>query len=137
MSTSIKAGNLAKRYSRPLYFSTSFKMDAYHQFVRVDFKRFKAFKSFRLDLRHFNILVGPNNAGKSTVLAAFRILAAGLRKAYAKNAVPIQGPNGPLLGHVVELSTISVAEENIFFNYDTSEAAEVTFFLSNKNKFTL
>ena len=45
-----------------------------HQFVRVEFSHFKAFKSFTLTLRHFNILVGPNNAGKSTILAAFRIL---------------------------------------------------------------
>ena len=50
------------------------------QYIRVVFKRFKAFESFTLNLRHFNIMVGPNNAGKSTILAAFRILAAGLRK---------------------------------------------------------
>jgi hypothetical protein len=30
-----------------------------HQFVRVEFTRFKAFKSFRVDLKHFNIMVGP------------------------------------------------------------------------------
>ena len=44
-----------------------------HHFTRVDFERFKAFKKFSLKLRQFNVLVGPNNAGKSTVLAAFRI----------------------------------------------------------------
>jgi predicted ATP-dependent endonuclease of OLD family len=38
--------------------------------------RFKAFSTFALHLRHFNILVGPNKSGKSTILAAFRILAA-------------------------------------------------------------
>ena len=43
-----------------------------HHFVRVDFNHFKAFDRFSLTLRHFNILVGPNNAGKSTILAAFR-----------------------------------------------------------------
>jgi predicted ATPase len=49
-----------------------------HQFTRVEFARFKAFKRFRLNLKHFNILVGPNNAGKSTILASFRILAAAI-----------------------------------------------------------
>ena len=49
-----------------------------HQFIQVDFHRFKAFQSFRFRLRHFNILVGPNNAGKSTILTAFRILAAAM-----------------------------------------------------------
>ena len=56
-------------------------MTEIHQFVRVDFHRFKAFENFSVVLRHFNILVGPNNAGKSTILAAFRILAAAMRKA--------------------------------------------------------
>jgi len=51
------------------------------RFTRVEFTRFKAFKKFSLTLRHFNILVGPNNAGKSTVLAGFRILAAAMRRA--------------------------------------------------------
>jgi hypothetical protein len=37
-------------------------------------------------LRRFNILVGPNNAGKSTVLIAFRILASGLRRATTRRA---------------------------------------------------
>ena len=52
-----------------------------HYFVRIDFHRFKAFLNFVLHLRRFNILVGPDNAGKSTILAAFRILASALRKA--------------------------------------------------------
>jgi ABC-type nitrate/sulfonate/bicarbonate transport system ATPase subunit len=112
-------------------------MDTFHQFTKVEFKRFKAFKSFRLELRHFNIMVGPNNAGKSTVLAAIRILAAGLRRAQAKNSVLVQGPDGPVLGHRLDLSAISVAEENIFFNYDASEPSQVTFYLSNQNKLIL
>ena len=48
------------------------------------------FKTFVLNLRHFNILVGPNNAGKSTILAAFRILAAAIRKASTRTElVPV------------------------------------------------
>jgi predicted ATPase len=57
-----------------------------HQFTRVDFHHFKAFERFTLNLRRFNILVGPNNTGKSTILAAFRILAAALRKATSRRA---------------------------------------------------
>src|SRR5450631_2385860 len=96
------------------------------KFTGVKFHRFKAFRDFSLEIRPFNILVGPNNAGKSTVLAAFRILAAAMRKAAARKASPIHGPDGIIAGYDVELSTISVAEENIFFNYNTSEPAEVT-----------
>jgi energy-coupling factor transporter ATP-binding protein EcfA2 len=110
---------------------------ANQQFTDVTFLRFKAFKSFKLHLRHFNILVGPNNAGKSTILAAFRILAAGVRQARAKRPTLIHGPNGPTLGYNIDLSTLSVAEENIFHNYDDDQSAIVSFNLSDKSNLTL
>ena len=107
------------------------------RFVRVEFVRFKAFKRFNLSLRHFNILVGPNNAGKSTILAAFRILATGMRRAYSRKAEVIKGPIGLTHGYSIDLSSISVAEENLFFNYDESEPATVRFQISNKNELVL
>ena len=108
-------------------------MSEVHQFVRVDFHRFKALERFVLHLRHFNILVGPNNAGKSTILAAFRILAAALRTASSRNPRVVRGPRGNTFGHFINLTGVSVAEENIFFNYDDSKAAAVVFTLSNGN----
>ncbi|MCM2473011.1 AAA family ATPase [Rhizobium sp. CG5] len=108
-----------------------------HQFTQVEFTRFKAFKRFTLQLRHFNILVGPNNAGKSTILAAFRILAAAMRKASARKATLVKVPGGRVLGYEIDLSSISVAEENIFYNYNDDEPASVVFSLANKNTLTL
>jgi predicted ATPase len=70
-----------------------------HQFVRVDFHHFKAFEKFTLQIRHFNILIGPNNAGKSTILAAFRILSAAIRRASSRRPDVISGPNGRALGY--------------------------------------
>jgi predicted ATPase len=61
-------------------------MPELHQFARIEFSRFKAFNRFTLSLRNFNILVGPNNAGKSTILTAFRILAAAMRRAQARRS---------------------------------------------------
>src|SRR5512135_1038674 len=89
-----------------------------HQFTRVDFRHFKAFRSFTLNLRHFNMLVGPNNAGKSTILAAFRVLAAALRTANRFKPQPVTGPVGRTFGYYIDLAGVSVAEENIFYNYD-------------------
>ena len=108
-----------------------------HHFVRVEFHHFKAFQQFTLYMRHFNILIGPNNAGKSTILAAFRILAAAIRRAGSRKPEAVRGPNGRTLGYLVDLSAISVAEENIFHNYDDNEAATVTFTLTNKNSLLL
>ncbi|MDD1516295.1 MULTISPECIES: ATP-dependent nuclease [Bradyrhizobium] len=115
------------------------KNDDATRFVRVEFTRFKAFKKFSLSLRHFNILVGPNNAGKSTILAAFRILAAGMRRAHSRKAEVINGPKGtgPTHGYRIDLSGISVAEENLFYNYDDSEPALIRFVLSNANELVL
>lgn len=107
------------------------------QYQRVVFKRFKAFESFTLHLRHFNIMVGPNNAGKSTILAAFRILAAGLRRANKRNPQYVNGPEGNTLGHPIDLRPLSIGEENIFFNYDESEPASVTFTLTGNKKLLL
>src|SRR5215469_2377768 len=105
-----------------------------HQFVQVNFRRFKAFSNFVLTLRHFNILVGPNNTGKSTILAAFRILAAALRHANRFRAEQFRGPHGRAFGYPVNLRAISIAEENIFYNYDDSQPATVVFRLSNQNE---
>lgn len=112
-------------------------MASIDQFTRVEFKNFKAFKAFSIDLKHFNILVGPNNAGKSTILAAFRILASGMRRARSRNPTLVRGPQGTVRGYEVDISSISVAEENIFYNYDDSEVAHVVFKLSNRNTLTL
>src|SRR5215213_4599771 len=110
----------------------------FHNFVRVDFNRFKAFETFTLHLRHFNILVGPNNAGKSTILAAFRILAVAIRRASNRSPEIINGPGGrPAPGYRIDLGAIAIAEENIFFNYDDSVPATVKFKLSNKNELLL
>lgn len=107
------------------------------RFTRVEFSRFKAFKKFNLSIEHFNILVGPNNAGKSTILTAFRILAAGMRRASSRKTEAIRGPSGLTHGYPIDLVSISVAEENLFFNYDDSEPAFVRFKLSNDNELML
>ena len=107
------------------------------RYVSVNFLNFKAYKRFRLDLKHFNILAGPNNAGKSTILASFRILSSGIRKASSRKAIPVMGPDGPTFGYDVDLESISIAEENIFHNYDDSSAASVQFNLTGGKMLTL
>lgn len=107
------------------------------RFSTVEFKRFKAFEAFRVDLRRFNVLVGPNNAGKSTVIAAFRILAEAMRKAQSRKADLINGPNGRVYGHSVDLRTAFVAEENVFFEYRDDDPALIKFLLSSGNSLTL
>ncbi|TBD19680.1 AAA family ATPase [Rhizobium ruizarguesonis] len=93
-----------------------------HQFTQVDFTHFKAFKRFTLKLKNFNILVGPNNSGKSTILAAFRILAAAMRRASARKATLVRGPNGMVAGYEIDLSKGKTSAKGI---NDPSELSHV------------
>lgn len=107
------------------------------QFSSVHFKNYKALKQYSIALRRFNILVGPNNSGKSTILGAFRILSEGMRKAAAKNPELLRSADGTALGYRVPLNDIPIATENVFSNYDDSEPAIIDFRLSNGNRIEL
>jgi hypothetical protein len=107
------------------------------RFTSVTFRNFKAFKQYSIALASFNVLVGPNNAGKSTVITAFRILAEAMRKARAKAPELVRGPNGDTFGWHVNLADLPVAAENIFSDYDDSEPASIKFRISNGNHLVL
>ena len=106
-------------------------------FTSVRFHHYKAFRDYSISLNRFNVIVGPNNSGKSTILGAFRILAEGIRKARARNPSFVPGPHGRTKGYLVELQDVPVATENVFFDYDDSQPAFVQFRISNGNHLTL
>lgn len=107
------------------------------RFTSVRFSHFKAFEQYTISLHRFNVLVGPNNCGKSTILSAFRILAEGMRKASARKPTLVIGPRGETWGYSVELAGVPIATENVFFNYDDSRPASVAFRISNGNQLHL
>lgn len=101
-------------------------------FTNVKFINYKTFSSYSVSLKDFNILVGPNNAGKSTIIGSFKILAEGIRKANSRKAIIIESPNGgQVYGYQLDIEDIPVATENAFHNYNTDEYAVVKFKLSN------
>lgn len=98
----------------------------------ISYKNYKAFKKFSVSLHEFNILVGPNNAGKSTVIGSLKILAEGLRKARTKKPERVAGIDGnTVLGYRIDLKHVPVTTENVFYNYNDSEPAIVRFRLSD------
>jgi energy-coupling factor transporter ATP-binding protein EcfA2 len=105
--------------------------------TRVQFKHFKAFENYSISLQDINILTGPNNSGKSTILNAFRVLAAGVRRANARNAEVVVGPSGPTWGHVVSTEDIPMSFENVHTNYDKTQHSTVVFTLTNGKSLTL
>jgi hypothetical protein len=106
-------------------------------FTSVRFHHYKAFRDYTISLQKFNVLVGPNNSGKSTILGAFRILAEGIRKGRARNPEFVPGPHGDTKGYLLDLKDIPVATENMFFDYDDSQPATVRFRISNGNELLL
>lgn len=106
-----------------------------NRFARVVFRRYKALRQFSVSLQEFNILVGPNNAGKSTIIGAFRLLSEGMRIASSRKAQYYQVIDS--YGYRVPLGDLPLATEAIFTDYDDSEPASIEFTLSSKDKLRL
>lgn len=103
----------------------------------LKFTNFKALRNYSVSLSETNILVGPNNAGKSTVISAFRILDVALRKAKRLKAERVPLPNGSTgFGHRVPEQQISVSLENVATDYNTDDS-KIEFRLTNRNKLFL
>lgn len=98
----------------------------------IKFTNYKSFSSFSVSLNEFNILVGPNNAGKSTVIGSLKILSEGLRKARSRKPILIEGPKkNQIIGYEIDLKQVPVATENVFYNYDDSIPAIIRFRISD------
>lgn len=103
----------------------------------VKFKNFKSLENFTVSLDQRNILVGPNNAGKSTILDAFRALYGAVRYARTKRPQRIRAANGSYLqGYEIPEGSIVISPENIQTNYDDIET-EIRFKLDNGNSLIL
>jgi energy-coupling factor transporter ATP-binding protein EcfA2 len=103
----------------------------------IKFFNFKALKAYSISLQKMNILVGPNNSGKSTIVSAFRILDVALRKARSKKAEKVPIPSGSFgFGFRVPEENISVSLENVATDYN-EEDSKIEFRLTNNNKLIL
>jgi AAA15 family ATPase/GTPase len=98
----------------------------------IKFTNYKTFKSYNVPLTSFNIMVGPNNAGKSTIIGALKLLSEGIKKANSRKPSFIRDLNDNLvLGYELDLNQSPIAIENVFYNYDDTTPAVVRFSLSN------
>jgi energy-coupling factor transporter ATP-binding protein EcfA2 len=103
----------------------------------VRFQNFKSLKDFTIHLRATNVLVGPNNAGKSTVLDAFRVLSIAHGLASRRLPQTIEIRNRPILGYELPASQIPISLMNIHSDYQADRETTVTFSLENGNKLRL
>jgi len=103
----------------------------------IRFTNFKSLRNYSIFLQERNVLVGPNNAGKSTIISALRILEVALKRAKNKNAERVALPGGENgYGHHISLANLSVSLENIATDYNSDDSL-IEFRLSNRNKLHL
>jgi len=89
----------------------------------VKFKNFKALRDYSVSLQRMNVLVGPNNSGKSTVLSAFRVLEQALRTARSRRPSPVRTHTGnAALGYNIPESTVPISLENVHSDYADSDS---------------
>lgn len=98
---------------------------------RIEFQHFKALRRFTLNVEHMNVLTGANNAGKSTVISALRVLAVAHRQVWNKRPERLSTPIGRRYGFVITESLLPISLENVATDYDDSQTSRVTFILSN------
>ncbi len=103
----------------------------------IKLHNFKAFEEFSVSLQDFNVLVGPNNSGKSTILDSLRLLEGAYRVARRLSPKLIQLSTGKsLYGYVIPESSHSIALEHVRHNYN-DEPASITYRFSSSNRLIL
>ncbi|MGO4549140.1 ATP-dependent endonuclease [Paenibacillus sp. 2TAB23] len=112
-------------------------MKAAINFTKVEFKNYKALRDYTISIQHMNILVGPNNSGKSTILSAFRALGVGVRHALSKKATIVKGlDNKEIFGYQLNIESLPMSLENVHTDYEEVDTT-VRFTLSNSNQIVL
>jgi len=106
------------------------------RFVGLEFHHFKGLDSFSLSLQSINILVGPNNCGKSTIISAFRLLDVALRRARTRNPELTRGPDGETFGYPIPKESSPISLENVHTNYADLDSG-IVFKLSNGSQLLL
>lgn len=88
----------------------------------IRFQNYKSFKDYTVHFTDFNILVGPNNCGKSTIIGAIRLLDIGFKKARSSRASNFYlDDNTRFQGYKVNTNIIDVSTENVSHNYEKVE----------------
>ena len=101
------------------------------------FQDYKTFSRFILSSREKNVLVGPNNAGKSTILDAFRITFDVLRYAKRRNAVlKTQGTDGICSTWIVPATAVQTDLRYCIHNFGDGRA-KISIKIENGNSFVV
>ena len=99
---------------------------------RIEFSNFKSFGRYSLTLGETNILIGPNNSGKSTVVGSLRTLDAAVRFARTRPPGRVIIGEETVIGYRIPNESVPISLENVQTDYNGAES-RVTFKLSSGN----
>ena len=89
----------------------------------VKLTNFKRFESFYFSARSANVLVGPNNSGKSSILDVLRVAHACLRYTRSISPRAIEVPHiGIVYGYHLPYNSLPIPLANVATNYSDSDA---------------
>ena len=102
----------------------------------IKFSNFKGLREFELQLNHMNILVGQNNSGKSTILSAFRILAAGIKVATKRKPEIVEVAGKRRFAYRINPHDLPFSFENVHTDLSESDT-NINFLLTNATSLRL
>jgi len=104
----------------------------------MDLHNFKAFARFTVHFRDQTFLVGPNNAGKSTLIAALRAAAGAVRIARARRAdAGLEIDATSRAGHRLTGEQMTLAEENLRHEFQADRPTVVALTFENEARLEL
>jgi len=106
---------------------------------RIELIKFKCFKRHSIIFKNLNIVVGKNNAGKSTMVEALRLISIVSQRYKTSNyKKPPAWTNLHLADHGISpsLKGIEYSSENVIHNYEDPPAI-INCYFKNKSKFEI
>lgn len=97
-------------------------------------KNFRGFREHTVDFTPFCLLIGQNNAGKTTIVEALRIISAALSKAPTANFAMAPESIGPdVTGPVYRffLDTLDIENRGLHYNYRSNDPAIIRICYTN------
>jgi len=94
---------------------------------RLEIRNYKAFRAFDIDLGRRNLLIGPNNAGKSTLVSVLRLVAHLVRPGQLRGFERVDSGLGVLL----DLDALDIPTANLGHNYARRPSKITAYFDEN------
>lgn len=103
----------------------------------ISLKNFRGFQDHSVEMNPFCLLIGQNNAGKTTIVEALRIVSVALAKAATAKFQMANESIGPeITGPVFKFSldTLDIEGRGLHYNYRSNEPAVIRLRYTNNNQ---